>query len=86
MLPQLPIDVVRDRFAEFSSTLPAIDGLPIPQAITDGSAWNWAIGGVVLAVAALWAMRRARRMAIAAAIGVAGLLIAWNAGFLPLSA
>lgn len=84
MLPQLPIDAVRDRLAEFSSAIPAIDGLPIPQAITDGSAW--AIGGVVLAVAAIWAMRRARRMAIAAAIGVAGLLIAWNAGFLPLSA
>jgi CHASE2 domain-containing sensor protein len=86
MLPQLPIDVVRDRFAESSSALSSLDCLPVFQAIAGGSGWTWAIGGAVLAVATLWTVRKARRMAIAAAIGVAGLLIAWNAGFLPLSA
>ena len=82
MLPQLPF--------ELPFTLPALPTLPpslgeIPQFLASGSAWTWAIAGAVIAVTALWAMRRARRMVLAAAVGVAGLVLAWNTGFLPLS-
>lgn len=88
MLPQLPF--------ELPSTLPALPALPalpklppslgeIPQSLTNGSPWTWAIAGAVIAVTAIWAVRRARRMALAAAVGVTGLVLAWNTGFLPLS-
>ena len=82
MLPQLPF--------ELPFTLPALPTLPpslgeIPRSLATGSALTWAIAGAVIAVIALWALRRARRMVLAAAVGVAGLLLAWNTGFLPLS-
>lgn len=53
--------------------------------LASGFPWGWIAGGAVLTVISLWALRRARRLVVAAAVGVAGLLVAWNAGFLPLT-
>ncbi len=58
----------------------------VPETLAPGTSWAWVLAGAAVAVVTLWAVRRARRMVMAATVGVAGLLIAWNAGFLPLSA
>jgi CHASE2 domain-containing sensor protein len=76
MLPQLPFDL--------PSLAPSLGELP--GALLSNSPWTWLLAGAALAVVSLWAVRRARRMVLAATVGVAGLLVAWNAGFLPLSA
>lgn len=87
MLPRLrfdlPIDLPID--LPFGSTrAPSVGELP--QAFASGSAWTWILAGAALALVGMWAVRRARRMVLAAAVGVTGLVLAWNAGFLPLSA
>ena len=46
--------------------------------------WTWIAIGAVLAVLVLWALRRTKRMVVAAAVAVTGLIAAWNAGLLPL--
>lgn len=71
MLPQLP-------------TLPDIpESIPsLPNALSEG--WTWIAVGAVLAVVALWALRRTKRMVVATAMAAAGLVAAWNAGLLPL--
>ncbi|MDA2989333.1 MAG: hypothetical protein O2815_09675 [Actinomycetota bacterium] len=88
MLPQLPLDLPFDFALSLPFDLPSLPPSieQLPGALTGGSPWTWALAGAALAVVSLWAIRRARRMVVAAALGVAGLLVAWNAGFLPLSA
>jgi hypothetical protein len=88
MLPQLPLSLPIDipfQLPFSPPTLPPALG-EVPGALTGGSPWTWALAGAALTVVSLWAIRRARRMVVAASLGVAGLLVAWNAGFLPLSA
>lgn len=80
MLPQLPVDLP---FATPSMPT-SLSG--ITETLASGSPWAWALAGAALAVISLWAVRRARRMVLAATLGAAGLVVAWNAGFLPLSA
>ena len=88
MLPQLPLSLPVDIPLSLPFNLPPLPPFveELPGALTGGSPWTWALAGAALAVVSLWAIRRARRMVVAAALGVAGLLVAWNAGFLPLSA
>lgn len=91
MLPQLP-EVPLSLLTGIPFQLPfALPSLPpaleqVPGALSGGSPWTWALAGAAFAVVSLWAIRRARRMVVAASLGVAGLLVAWNTGFLPLSA
>jgi hypothetical protein len=88
MLPQLPLSLPVDIPLSFPFNLPPLPPFveELPGALTGGSPWTWALAGAALAVVSLWAVRKARRMVLAATVGVAGLLLAWNAGFLPLSA
>lgn len=74
MLPPLP---GFPRFSGVSETLASL-----PSALSRD--WTWIAVGAVLAVLVLWALRRTKRMVIAAAVAVTGLLAAWNAGLLPL--
>ena len=74
MLPPLP------GFPRFSGVPETLASLP--SALSRD--WTWIAVGAVLAVLVLWALRRTKRMVIAAAVAVAGLLAAWNAGLLPL--
>lgn len=77
MLPRISVEM---------PSLPALPSLPeLPTGLASGFPWGWIAGGAVLTVISLWALRRARRLVVAAAVGVAGLLVAWNAGFLPLT-
>lgn len=69
MLPQLP---------DFPDAFPD----PFPDAVPGD--WTWIAIGAVLAVLVLWALRRTKRMVVAAAVAVTGLIAAWNAGLLPL--
>lgn len=76
-LPELPFDVptwIPTSLSQVTSLLPG-----------DASVWMWILVGAVLALLSLWALRRARRTVLAAVIGVVGLLLAWNSGFLPLA-
>jgi hypothetical protein len=88
MLPQLPFDVPLSLPMSFPPELPSLPTSfsEVPEGLSAGSSWAWVLAGAAVAVVSLWALRRARRMVMAATVGVAGLLIAWNAGFLPLSA
>ena len=74
MLPQLP-------------SLPGFPDIPpslasFPDALSGNG--TWIVMGAVLAVLILWALRRTKRVVVAAAVGVTGLFAAWNAGLLPL--
>ena len=82
MLPHLPFDIPID-WPIAVPTLPDLSA--IPTALSGGSPWAWALLGAAVAVAALWAWRRARRTFLAATVGVVGLFAAWNSGLLPLA-
>lgn len=88
MLPRLPSSLPVDLPFQLPFALPAVPPAlaEVPGALTGGSQWTWVLAGAALALVGLWAIRRARRMVLAATLGVTGLLLAWNAGFLPLSA
>lgn len=81
MLPQLPFDLpIAGPIA-----VPSLPNLSaIPSALSGGSPWSWALLGATVAVLSLWAWRRARRAVLAATVGVLGLVVAWNAGLIPL--
>lgn len=64
--------------------LPQLPPFPVFLEALPGN-WTWIAIGAVLAVFALWALRRTKRVVLAATVAVAGLVAAWNAGFLPLT-
>lgn len=84
VLPQLPLDLPAAPSLPSVPPMPALPGLP--EFLSQGPAWTWMIVGAAIAVVSLWALRKTRRMVVAATLSVAGLILAWNAGFLPLSA
>jgi len=68
--------------------LPRLLTLDLPFALPDGVATDdpltWVIVGAALAVAGLFAVRRARRLVIVLALGTAGAAWAWSSGALPI--
>ena len=68
------------------------DGLPIglPAGLADGlpslsqlPGAAWVVVGAVVAALALFAAKRVRRLVLLGTVASVGLLVAWNAGFLP---
>ena len=80
MLPELP-QISFSMPSWLQSFPPEISSL-VPA---ERSAGVWLVVGAVVALLSLWALRRARRTVVAAVIGVVGVLLAWNSGFLPLA-
>lgn len=82
--PVLPLDLPRLNLPDASSLigLPEFSGLPDVGALPTPA---WLIIGIVIAAMLIVVARRIRRLILFAGVAAATVLVAWNAGFFPLT-